>query len=76
MLLPKWNRYTRYEKLITAILLVFLIGYSFFPKYINVDKYTMMLLALLVLIAVMPYISSAKLPYFLEFKKKVKLSKK
>jgi len=70
MHLPKFSRYTRYEKLITLVVLVFLVVHSFYPKMINIDKYTMMMLGVLVIISVMPYLSSAKLPYLFEIKKK------
>lgn len=69
--LPKIPRYTRYEKLITFIVLVLLVSHAFIPGTVRVDKYTMMLLGILVLIAVMPSVTSAKLPYVLEIKKKI-----
>jgi len=69
--LPRIPRYTRYEKLITFIVLVFLITHAFFPQYITVDKFTMLLLGILLLIAILPSVYSAKLPYILEFKRKI-----
>jgi len=74
--LPKISRYTRYEKIITLLVLVLLIAHSFVPGKVNVDRYTMMLLGILVLIAVMPSVTSAKLPYILEIKRKLEAAKK
>ena len=71
MNLPKIPRYTRYEKIITLIVIVFLLTHAFFPQYINIDRFTMLLLGVLLLIAIMPSVSSAKLPYILEFKRKL-----
>jgi len=71
MNLPNARRYTRYEKLITFIVLTFLIVHAFLPQFITMDKYTMMLLGILLLIAVLPSIYSAKVPYLLEFKRKL-----
>jgi len=71
MRLPKIPRYTRYEKLITFFVLAFLLIHSFYPKIINIDKYTIMLLAILFLIALMPSVYSAKLPYLFEIKRKI-----
>ena len=69
--LPKIPRYTRYEKLITFIVLVFLVTHTFFPKFINIDKFTITLLGILLLIAILPSVYSAKLPYIMEFKRKL-----
>ena len=69
--LPRIPRYTRYEKLITFIVLVFLIVHAFLPQYITIDKFTITLLGILLLIAILPSVYSAKLPYIMEFKRKL-----
>lgn len=70
--LPRLSRDVRYEKLITFIILLILVLYVFFPKIVTVDKFTLSLLGMLILIAILPTVNSAKLPYLLEVKRELK----
>ena len=73
----RWpSRYTRYEKLITVVILVVLFYHLFYPEQINIDKFTMMLLGFLVLVAILPSVQSAKFPYVMEIKRKLDRVKK
>lgn len=49
--------------------------YSFFPELINVDKYTFYFISVLILLLVLPTISSGKLTYFFEFKRPIRSAK-
>lgn len=70
--LPRFSRDVRYEKLITLIILIVLFFYLFFPELVTVDRFTLTLLAMLILISIMPTVNSAKLPYLLEVKRELK----
>jgi len=73
--LPNIPRDVRYEKVITGIIIFILLTYSFFSNLVTVDKYTISLIGLLILMAVLPSVSSAKLPYILEVKRSLKDAK-
>ncbi|MBU1110257.1 hypothetical protein KKB83_01420, partial [Patescibacteria group bacterium] len=62
------------EFLLTLVTLVYLLGYTFFPNRIHVDKYTLSLLAMLFLLAILPTLSSGSISYLFSFKRSLKLA--
>ncbi|MBU0708590.1 hypothetical protein KJ596_02440 [Patescibacteria group bacterium] len=63
------------EFLLSLITLVYLLGYTFFPDQIRVDKYTLSLLAFLFLLAILPTISSGSISYLFSFKRSLRAAK-
>jgi len=58
------------------LLLVVLIAHIFRPDIVNVDRYTIILFAILFIISILPSLQSGKISYFFEFKRDLEKAKK
>ncbi|OQX51103.1 hypothetical protein B5M47_01900 [candidate division CPR3 bacterium 4484_211] len=60
------------EFVLAVLVLIYLLGYTFFPNYVHVDKYTLALIALLFLLAILPTLSSGSISYLFSFKRSLR----